>query len=66
MPRCSSCGAFTDDPVEEDNGRTVTVLCQMCAAESALKRDLPLRVDDLVPKTFWEKIKARWRGLFGR
>ncbi|MGE0488575.1 MAG: hypothetical protein AB7S38_05120 [Vulcanimicrobiota bacterium] len=66
MPRCSSCGAFTDDPVEEDNGRTVTVLCPMCAAESALKRDLPLRVDDLVPQTFWDKVKARWRGLFGR
>lgn len=64
MPRCAWCGEFSEKVEKIDNGRTVLVLCPLCAAEKEFRESPDLRLEDFQPVGFFEKLRRRFRDLF--
>lgn len=67
MPRCSWCNEFTDQVERIDNGRTILVLCRLCAAEKELRESGKLDFDpqEITRVGVWQRLSRSVRRLFG-
>lgn len=63
MPACDHCGTVVPKVHQNNNGRTVLRLCNMCQAEFELKQSDSLRPQDFrTQEPWWKRL---WKKLGG-